>query len=104
MKGKGKTKSKGKDAGKSFAKGDRGNKGKMSDSKGQGRNDKQNKSCYRCGKTGHFACDCWAKVRVVNGDQAQASPSSSAGSNNQQQSSQTGQTSQPQQSTQYRVS
>lgn len=105
-KGKGKGKSKGKDSGKSSAKGDKGAKGKSFEPKGQGKTDKTNKQCFRCGKAGHFSKDCWTKVRVAQSvDPGQGATSSTAGSNvnagNQHQSSQVPQ---PQQSTQYKVS
>ena len=61
-KGKGKSKSKGKDGGKSFSKGDKSAKGKYGDPKGQGKSDKSNKQCFGCGKMGHYAKDCWSKV------------------------------------------
>eukprot|EP00435_Cladocopium_sp_Y103_P044552 s818_g12.t1 len=79
VKGKGKTKSKGKDGGKSFAK---GSKGKQNEPKGKGKStDKADKQCYRCGAKGHFAKDCWANIRnVQSGEQTQGSPSSAAGS------------------------
>lgn len=75
--------------------------------KGQGKIDESNKQCFRCGKAGHYAKDCWSKVRVVqNSDQNQGSTSSAAGSNNngQQQAQQSAQVSQAKAATLYRVS
>ena len=108
VKGKGKTKSKGKDGGKAFQKGSKGKQ--QNEPKGKGKSDKSDKQCFRCGATGHFAKDCWAKIRnVQNGEQAQGSPSSTTGSTtftsvSQQNAQQGASSSQAQQSTHYRVS
>ena len=111
MKGKGKTKSKGKDGGKSFAKGGKGFQSQVVLAKGKGKSDKSGKQCHRCGGYGHFSKDCWAKVRnVQGGEQAQGSPSSTGGGStaftrvSKQQPASSSTSSQLQQRTQYRVS
>ena len=79
----GKSNGKGKQKGESKGKyGGKQNDGNYSKGKGGSRTD----LCHKCGKPGHFARDCWAQVRNVQGDfqqqsqqqQPQGSPSSTS--------------------------
>ena len=86
-------------------------KGKSYEPKAKGKSDKSGKQCHRCGGSGHFSKDCWAKVRhVQGGEQAQGSPSSTGGGStaftsvSQQQPASSSTSSELQQSTQYHVS
>ena len=88
MKGKGKGKKgdwkghKGQFKGKGYGNSAKGN---SSEAKGEGKNDKgkskgkskTDEACFHCGKKGHFARDCWSRVRQVQGQNSTADTSAS---------------------------
>ena len=84
-KGKGKGEPKGKSKGKGYGKSqDFGGKsqqksaGKGESQKGQkGKSDQ--KTCFTCGKAGHFSKDCWQRLRQVSEESPNAKPSAETG-------------------------
>lgn len=90
--GKGKQKfNKGNDKGKGYGSSSKGkgygqnynqqnDKGKSADKgKSKGKHKDTRPTCHNCGKPGHYAKDCWATVRQVQGDASEAASTLAVG-------------------------
>ena len=80
-KGDGKGKSKGKGYGKPHDFGGKSQQKGTSKGDGQkGQNGKaEQKTCFTCGKVGHFSTDCWQRLRQVSEESANPKPSAETG-------------------------